>query len=156
MPEQNNWRSIAYGGGKFVAVAANGDNRIFTFEDPTGFQSASTLSYDEFNSKIVNDVQLERRYGVDPETTDLRSFGIYPLTEQPAYEVEGYAKEGDAYKPLRDYTVEIEEAQATIETLRSRLASIEADEVNDDATDTLLINTVADLIERVEQLEGGV
>ena len=42
-----------------------------------------------------------------------------------------------------------------VELLESRLASIEADEVNDDATDTLLINTVANLIERVEQLEGG-
>ena len=42
-----------------------------------------------------------------------------------------------------------------VELLESRLASIEADEVNDDATDTVLINTVADLIERIEQLEGG-
>jgi hypothetical protein len=42
-----------------------------------------------------------------------------------------------------------------VELLESRLASIEADEVNDDAADTLLITTVADLIQRVEQLEGG-
>ena len=42
-----------------------------------------------------------------------------------------------------------------VELLESRLASIEADEVNDDATDTVLINTVANLIERIEQLEGG-
>ena len=42
-----------------------------------------------------------------------------------------------------------------VELLESRLSSIEADEVNDDATDTVLINTVANLIERIEQLEGG-
>ena len=42
-----------------------------------------------------------------------------------------------------------------VELLESRLASIEADEVNDDATDTVLINTVANLLERIEQLEGG-
>ena len=42
-----------------------------------------------------------------------------------------------------------------VELLESRLASIEADEVNDDATDTVLINNVANLLERIEQLEGG-
>ena len=42
-----------------------------------------------------------------------------------------------------------------VELLESRLASIEADEVNDDATDTVLITTVANLLERIEQLEGG-
>ena len=44
--------------------------------------------------------------------------------------------------------------QEKIDVLQSRLASIEADEINDDATDTLLINTIADLINRVETLEG--
>ena len=37
--------------------------------------------------------------------------GIYPLTEQPTYEVDTYVKEGDAYNPVRDYTSEIERCQ---------------------------------------------
>ena len=45
--------------------------------------------------------------------------------------------------------------QEKIDVLQSRIASIEADEVDDDATDTVLINTVANLLERIEQLEGG-
>ena len=42
-----------------------------------------------------------------------------------------------------------------VELLESRLASIEADEVNDDATDTQLLTTVANLTQRIEALEGG-
>ena len=45
--------------------------------------------------------------------------------------------------------------QNIITELRSRLSSIEADEINDDATDTLLISTIADLINRVNALEGN-
>ena len=115
--------------------------------------------YDEnlFALKTVTNHTLTKRYGVDPLETDLRKlFGIYPLTEQPTYAVDTYVKEGDYYNPVRDYTSEINAANAKVEDLQSRLASLcEADEVNDDATDTLLINTVANLLERVEELEGG-
>ena len=45
--------------------------------------------------------------------------------------------------------------QNIITELRSRLSSLEADEINDDATDTLLISTIADLINRVNALEGN-
>ena len=111
--------------------------------------------YDEKALKTVTNHTLTKRYGVDPLETDLRKFGIYPLTEQPTYAVDTYVKEGDYYNPVRDYTSEINAANAKVEDLQSRLASLEADEVNDDATDTLLINTVANLLERVEELEGG-
>ena len=155
VPEDNGWMSVTYGDGKFVSVANNGSsNRIMYATDPTG-NSSLNLFYDENNAKSVSDVQLERRYGVDANDTDLLKFGVYSLTEQPDYPVAGFAKAGDAYKPLRDHTSEIEEAQATIETLRSRLSSIEADEVNDDATDTALLTLIANLTQRVEDLEGG-
>ena len=45
--------------------------------------------------------------------------------------------------------------QEKIEVLQSRIASIEADEVNDDATDTALLNLLANLVQRVDALEGG-
>ena len=56
---------------------------------------------------------LERRYGVDANDTNLRKQGIYPLTEQPEWEVDAYVKEGDAYNPVRDYSSEINAANAT-------------------------------------------
>ena len=153
-PELNEWNSVTYGDGKFVAVSGDGTNQIMYSETGAG-TFASNLFYDENNAKPVNNIQLERRYGVDPLETDLRKFGIYPLTEQPNFAVDTYVKEGDYYNPVRDYTSEINAANAKVADLQSRLASLEADEVNDDATDTLLINTVANLLERVEELEGG-
>ena len=111
--------------------------------------------YDENTNSTVTNHTLTKRYGVDPLETDLRKFGIYPLTEQPNFAVDTYVKEGDYYNPVRDYTSEINAANAKVADLQSRLASLEADEVNDDATDTLLLNTVANLLERVEELEGG-
>ena len=155
-PENTKWKSITHGNGKFVAVAYEGSETTNVMYSSTGAgDPIRTLFYDENNLTTINDIQLERRYGVDPLETDLRKFGIYPLTEQPTYAVDTYVKEGDYYNPVRDYTSEINAANAKVEDLQSRLASLEADEVNDDATDTLLINTVANLLERVEELEGG-
>jgi hypothetical protein len=42
-----------------------------------------------------------------------------------------------------------------VEVLENRIAGIEADEVVDDATDVTLLTVIADLIERVQTLEGG-
>ena len=50
--------------------------------------------------------------------------------------------------PSPNYAPEIEQALA-------RISSIETNEVDDDAVDTVLLTTVADLIERVEALEGA-
>ena len=66
---------------------------------------------------ITTDAVIER-YGTNPETNDLRHLDIYPLTEQPDYPVDAYVKEGEAYRPIRDYT-------AQIETLQARIAELE-------------------------------
>ena len=42
-----------------------------------------------------------------------------------------------------------------VEVLENRLAGLEADEVVDDATDVTLLTAVANLVQRVEALEGG-
>ena len=42
-----------------------------------------------------------------------------------------------------------------VELLESRIAGIEADEIVDDATDVTLLTAFANLVERVEALEGG-
>ena len=89
---------------------------------------ATTLFYDENNAEAVNDVTLERRYGVDANDTDLRDQGIYPLTEQPEWEVDAYVKEGDAYNPVRDYSSEINAANAKVEALLARVQALEAEE----------------------------
>ena len=150
VPEQL-YNNIDFVNDKFVVV---GSSCVIYSYTGTG-DPARSLFYDENAGRAVNDIELERRYGVDALDTDLRKFGIFPLTEQPTYAVDTYVKEGDAYNPVRDYTSEINAANAKVADLQSRLASLEADEVNDDATDTLLINTVANLIERIETLEEG-
>ena len=71
---------------------------------------------------------LERRYGVDANDTNLRKQGIYPLTEQPTYAVDTYVKEGDAYNPVRDYSSEINAANAKVEALLARVQALEAEE----------------------------
>ena len=47
------------------------------------------------------------------------------------------------------------ELRSRIEQALARISSIETNEVDDDAVDTVLLTTVADLIERVEALEGA-
>ena len=84
--------------------------------------------YDENTNSTVTNHTLTKRYGVDPLETDLRKFGIFPLTEQPTYSVDTYVKEGDAYNPVRDYTSEINAANAKVEALLERVQALEAEE----------------------------
>jgi hypothetical protein len=84
--------------------------------------------YDEATASTVTNHTLTKRYGVDPLTTDLRKNGIYPLTEQPTYSVDAYVKEGDAYNPIRDYTSEINSANARVDALLARIAALETEE----------------------------
>ena len=123
-PEDNSWYGVTYGNNKFVAVGRSGTNRVmysFTGEGP----AARFLAYDETNGKAVNDLNIVARYGVDPEgdNTDL---GIYSLTEQPTYEVQGYNRAGDEYQPIRDYTIELAAAQAEAEQANARLDTANA------------------------------
>jgi hypothetical protein len=80
-----------------------------------------TTFYDENTASTVTDYQLTQRYGVDPLETDLKRFGVYPLTEQPCYCVDTYVKEGEAYKPIRNYAGELSQAQAEAAEANARL-----------------------------------
>ena len=116
--EDSYWYAVTYGNNKFVAVARTGSSQImysFTGEGP----AARFLAYDETNGKAVNDLNIVARYGVDPEgnNTDL---GIYPLTEQPTYEVQGYLKLRNQFRPIRDFTNELSQ-------LRQRVIELESD-----------------------------
>ena len=128
-PEQNQWRSVTYGDGKFVSVADLGTNRVMYSFTGTG-DSVFNLFYDENNAEAVSDVQLERRYGVDANDTDLRDQGIYSLTEQPDSTVDAYVKCCDEYKPIQSYYTELQTVNAELETARqsfaARVAALEA------------------------------
>ena len=83
--------------------------------------------YYEPENRIIETEELIRKYG---SSTNIPQLGMYKLTEQPDYSVAGYVKEGNAYKPIRDYSTELEQANATIETMRTdyeaRIAALEA------------------------------
>ena len=49
----------------------------------------------------------------------------------------------------------IGQLRADITAALTRITSIEANEIDDDAVDTVLLNTIADLITRVEALEAA-
>ena len=91
----------------------------------------TTRFYDEKALKTVTNHTLTKRYGVDPLETDLRKFGIYPLTEQPTYSVAAYVKEGEEYNPIRSYEGELNRANARVAELQTsfeaRIAALEAD-----------------------------
>ena len=128
-PEENSWSGVTYGGDKFVAVARGGGNNIMYSFTGAG-APATTLFYDENNADAVSDVTLERRYGVDANDTDLRKHGIFPLTEQPTYEVAAYVKEGDKYTPIRSYKTEVNQANQQISEMQAafetRIAALES------------------------------
>ena len=77
--------------------------------------------YDENTASTVTNHTLTKRYGVDPLNTDLRHMGIFPLTEQPTYTVSHYERVGQQYKPIRDFTSELN-------ALRTRVAQLESGE----------------------------
>ena len=130
-PEANNWRYVTYGNGKWVAVSSNGTERVMYSFTGTG-DPARALFYDEKNAEAVNDVTLERRYGLDATETDLRKHGIFPLTEQPTYEVAAYVKENEYYRPIRSYQSEVNRANQTISDMQAsfeaRIAALESEE----------------------------
>ena len=82
--------------------------------------------------------------------------GIYQTWQQYARTALGYALDRIVkLEQQRASDLEtIAELRTQVESALARIGSIEADEVNDDAVDTVLLATVADLITRVEALEA--
>ena len=90
------------------------------------------MFYDEAAGRTVTNHTLTKRYGVDPLTTDLKKYGIYPLTEQPSYAVAAYVRENGHYKPIRSYLSEVNRANQAIDDMQAafetRLAALESEE----------------------------
>ena len=91
-------------------------------------------------------------YGQQPfvHTPPVGYEGLYQTWEQYARTALGYAL--DRIAKLEGDNAEL---RSRIEEALARIGSIETNEVSDDAVDTVLLTTVADLIERVEALEGA-
>ena len=83
--------------------------------------------------------------------------GLYQTWEQYARTALGYALDriAELEQQRTIDLITIEDLRTRIEEALARIGSIETNEVSDDAVDTVLLTTVADLIERVEALEGA-
>lgn len=95
------FESIVYGSGMFVAVGGYeiSDNQIMY--SYTGTDAVATaLFYDAYNAQSVTDRDVIRRFGYDPNTTDMSYLDIFELTNQPTSEVLGYVRTGLKYCPI--------------------------------------------------------
>lgn len=82
----------------------------------------TTKFYDATNYQSITADDITKRYAELPENIDLNALGIYELTEQPNYDVAYYEKEGNKYRPIRDY-------RSDINSLSSRIAALGGDTV---------------------------
>ena len=114
--------------------------------------ATSTSFYNENTENVITQSQLVKTYG---RATALPKLGIYNLTDTPSYPVNTYIKQGDKYHPIRDYTYELNEKQAVIESLQTRITAIESDEIVDDAVDSSLLTIIGQLSARVQTLEDA-
>ena len=82
-----------------------------------GNQHLPTTFYNARTNSVITESDIRRTYGV---SSDLPELGIYELTEQANYTVSEYVlAEENKYKPVRDYSTEIE-------TLTTSLAQVNA------------------------------
>ena len=109
------WTSTVYGNGKFVSVS-NKASLVMVSTTGIGIP-ADNLYYDTVKQRAVDSNELVRRFGIDPETTDLEPYGIAELTEQPDYPVAGYTPDGDKYRPIEDLSGVVAALEAEVTTL---------------------------------------
>ena len=90
------------------------------------------LYYDTNASRAIDGAYIRSRHGISPDSALAKKLGYRELTEQPTYEVAAYVKEGDKYKPIRDYSTEATNVNQTISTtkasLETRIAALESQE----------------------------
>ena len=113
-PVSGYWNDVVFGNGQFVAVSDSSGNLIYT-------KKGTTRYYDESNQRAIYDQEIVARFGIDPETTDLKPYGIAELTEQPDYPVAGYTPDGDKYRPIEDFSVQankLTQVEAAVAALR--------------------------------------
>ena len=105
----------------------------------------------------VNNAAVACNFGQQPFVYDPPAgyTGLFQTWKQWARTALGYALDRIAsLEQQRASDLEtIAELRTQVESALARIGSIESDEVNDDAVDTVLLATVADLITRVEALE---
>lgn len=76
--------------------------------------------YNERTQETMMSGQVKSAYGIDP-TEDNSRLGLYHLTEQPVRKVQTYIKEGQQYKPIYDYSRELQLAQEEAALANARL-----------------------------------
>ncbi len=86
--------------------------------------------YDESLNTAVVGAHIIQRYGLDPETNDMRHLGIYPLDQQPNFAVDAFVKEGDKYRVVRDRSTEVSSLQSRLEAVLSRVSDLDGLEEN--------------------------
>lgn len=109
---------VAYKDGVYVAFSRGGKLLSSTTLETT------TLFYNQETNSVISKAKLERQYGVSKASEKL---GIFELTEKPNYTPAGFIREGTKYRPVRDYTQDlntlmanVSEAQATLTELQSQ------------------------------------
>ena len=117
-------------------ISEDGSNFVYQYRGNgpmvyVAIADTTVLFYDEAAGKAVNNLTLTKRYGVDPLTTDLKKYGIYPLTEQPTYAVAAYVRENGHYRPIRSYLGEVNRAHQAIDDMQAafetRIAALESE-----------------------------
>ena len=124
-PGSNAYQKTTYGGDKFVTVASLNRNQTEINNQIVWSYTGKpvTLSYyDENEGKALSAEEVTLQYGVDPLETDLRKFGIFPLTEQPTYSVAAYVPENGHYKPVRSYEDEFNRANSRLAEIKQAFA----------------------------------
>ena len=121
----------------YVAIAAGTPT---TFFDPEAFQA-------------LNEHQVERRFGTDPNKVNTNKLPVNRLTNEPTGVTATFVEEGDKYRPIEDQTGtvnrlnnEVNEAQVKVENLEKSVRELKVKMAKDEVEERLLA--------RIEALEA--
>ena len=155
----NNYAVLETGSNGNLVATADGTNLTYVGEAGTDYYyeadgvGAVHTGGDPFSSTDGVTYNFGQQPFVETPTAEGR---LYQTWEQWARTALGYALDRiTKLEQQRASDLEtIAELRTQVESALARIGSIESDEVNDDAVDTVLLATVADLITRVEALEA--
>ena len=120
--------------------------------------STTTVSTNDIADGAISMIKVGSKVLVDGFHIDPGTYStLYQTWNQWARTALGYLEDRIAYleEARKQDEATIAELRSQVEQALARIGSIESDEVNDDAVDTVLLATVADIITRVEALEGA-
>ena len=103
-----------------MAFASSPNMIVATGRNAAGYsytgtaRSVEALFYDTENFTGTDDIEVARKYGINPTgMDDMSEIGLAPLTEQPDYPVAGYELQPNGeYKPLEDKQPEVDRLEA--------------------------------------------